>query len=67
MYLYSVIFRAWLYNIKYAYLIQIILFIDETLTGNATPDQRGPGSNGNNGIPHTAEISRTRASSLDAF
>ena len=32
-----------------------------TLTGYTTPDQSGPGSNGNEGVFHTPQISRTGA------
>ena len=45
---------------------QIYLAIDETLTGTTTPSQSEPGSNVNEKIFHTPQISRTKLSLLDA-
>ena len=40
--------------------------IDGTPTGTITPDQSGPGSNGNEEALHIPQISRTGASSPNA-
>ena len=42
-----------------------ILSIDKTLTGTTILGQSGPGSNGNERLLHTPQISRTGASSSD--
>ena len=39
--------------------------IDGTLTGTITPDQNGPGSNGNVEVLHIPQSSRTAASQSD--
>ena len=44
-----------------------ILSMDGTLTGTTTPDQSGSGSNGNDRVLHTSQISRTGASQSDAL
>ena len=40
---------------------------DKTLTGTTTPSQSGPESNGNEGVLHTPQSSRDRASPPDAI
>ena len=40
--------------------------MDGILTGTTTLDYSGPGSNGNEEVFHTPQISRTRASQPDA-
>ena len=40
--------------------------MDGTLTGTTIPCQSGPGSNGNEGILHTPQTSKTRALPSDA-
>ena len=40
--------------------------IDGTLTDTSTPDQNGPGNNGNEEVLHITQVSRTGASSSDA-
>ena len=44
-----------------------IQHIDWTLTGTNTPDQSEPGSNGNGGVLHNPQSSRTRASPSDCL
>ena len=44
-----------------------IWFIDETLTGTATPGQSGPESNDNEEVFHFSKISWTEASLSDAI
>ena len=39
--------------------------IDRTLTSTTIPGQSGPGSNGNEGIHHTPQITKTGSSQLD--
>ena len=41
--------------------------IDETLTDSTTSGQSGPGMNGNEGVLHIPQGSRTRTSPLDAI
>ena len=41
--------------------------IDRTLSGVSTPGQSGPWNNGNEGVFHIPQISKTRASSSDCF
>ena len=60
-----------IYNIKYSYSIQIICkdsisLIDRTLTGTITLGLSGPGSNGNEKVLYTLQISRTGDSPSDA-
>ena len=40
--------------------------IDKTLKSTTTMGQSGPGSNGNEGVIHTCQISRTGSSPSDA-
>ena len=52
--------------IKYkSFLNRSIWPIYETLTGTTTSGQSGPGSNGNEGVFHTTQISRTGVSPSD--
>ena len=41
------------------------LYVDETLTGMTSPDQNGPGSNGNKRVLYTLQSSTSGASTLD--
>ena len=53
--------------IKYKlFLNRSIWPIDKTLTGTTTVGESGTRSNGNEGVLHTAEISRPGASPADA-
>ena len=46
--------------IKYKWFInKSMTIINGILTGTITPDQSGPGSNGNEGVLHTPQIPRT--------
>ena len=60
-----------LYGINYSYQIRVILNrpirpIDETLIDTTTPSQGGTGSNGNEGVLITSQVSTTRAPVPDA-
>ena len=41
--------------------------IDRTLSSDITPGLNGPGSNGNEGVLHILQSSRTEASQLDSL
>ena len=41
--------------------------IDRTLSSATTPDQSGPGINGNDGVLHIPQNSKTEASLSDGF
>ena len=65
LYVYIYIFCTQSHDIKYCCLIlitfkQIYRPIHGTLSGTTTPGQSGPGSNGNEEVFYTSQISRTR-------
>ena len=55
-------------SIKYEWFLNISIWpINEILTSTTTPDQSGPGSNGNKRVLHTPQSPKTGASPSDAI
>ena len=63
---------SWLNHIKYSNQIQIVSYLNYlphrgALIGTTIPGQSGPGSNDDEGVLHTPQISRNGASQSDAI